>query len=308
MSRLTTENRGQHLVCEGQERSTDISKQAIIDNGVICSSDTISVFTTVTDMEGELASQEFHSTMVSPKNCPKTASLFKENMCRQCCIKPNCSEKSINNKQLTVMEHLELMLHDIKLLQAKESAISPAITKLANTLVLLNFIKYEIYGEHFNPQNSFPVQLLDKYLKTVEGSLSKNHFDIPCKRETALCIMSDWLGKQFHGMESAVSVKVDQFKKDHISCIDNLPPSENIIKTLFPVSMTQLVSNWIGLNSENVCADVSDHDYGPPEKRIRGAGLQDWSLYPVIQLLLEFANNSLVSGVAHVVYSTLRHS
>ncbi|KAL5015677.1 hypothetical protein ScPMuIL_005266 [Solemya velum] len=297
----------EHSISFNEDRLQN-SPDKVISSSSVCSN-MIYNSSTANKTQGNTSTQEYHSSIVLPKNDLKTFPISKENKFDECSIMhTDCSKNSLNNKQLTVLEHLEQLLHDIKLLQAREKTRSQAMTRLANTLVLLNFIKCEIYGEHFNPQNSFPIQLLEKYLKTVEGILSENHFGIPCRRETALCIISDWLGKQFHRMEPAISAKVDQFKEDHIACIDNLPPPESIIKTLFPVCMTQLISNWIGQKIENGFVDVSDHDYGPPQKRIRGTGSQEGSLYPVIQLLLEFANNTLVSGVAHVVYSRLRHS
>ena len=69
---------------------------------------------------------------------------------------------------------------------------------------------------------------------------------------------------------------------------------------------------WMGTNSE-----VDPNGPSPKRRKLRKNfqqdGLQDTesqppNVFPFIQLILEFANNVLISGVAHVLYSRLLHS
>ena len=51
-----------------------------------------------------------------------------------------------------------------------------------------------------------------------------------------------------------------------------------------------------------------DHSYQRQIKEQSGQTSHNRNLYPVLQLVLELLNNSLVSGIAHVVYCKLRHA
>ena len=71
--------------------------------------------------------------------------------------------------------------------------------------------------------------------------------------------------------------------------------------------MQVLLKNWLksnfsdsvvnsGNSSEELYRPENDHSYGDSSIN---------AMYPFIQLILEFANNTLISGVAHVLYSRL---
>ncbi|KAM3867491.1 uncharacterized protein ACN63O_007151 [Diretmus argenteus] len=95
-----------------------------------------------------------------------------------------------------------------------------------------------------------------------------------------------WLGQQFHAANSSISQKVEGFKVQHIERITDLPPAEELATELFPEAMQTLLLQWMGLSDESTL-----------EKR--------HSEYPILLLILEFANHNLITGVAHVLYSSL---
>lgn len=95
-----------------------------------------------------------------------------------------------------------------------------------------------------------------------------------------------WLGQQFHAANSSISQKVEGFKVQHIERISDLPPAEELATELFPEAMQTLMLHWMGLSEESSL-----------EKR--------HSEYPILLLILEFANHNLITGVAHVLYSSL---
>lgn len=95
-----------------------------------------------------------------------------------------------------------------------------------------------------------------------------------------------WLGQQFHAANSKVSQKVEGFKVNHIEQISDLPPAEELTAQLFPEAMQTLLLHWMGLSEESSLE----------KRRIE---------YPILLLILEFANHNLITGVAHVLYSSL---
>lgn len=108
----------------------------------------------------------------------------------------------------------------------------------------------------------------------VQKSLKQNGWS------RILASISKYLGDEFNKLQPGIGERVTEFKKKHITSIDNLPPSSVLVKELFPECMRVLLSSWMGNeNRQNVNS--------------------------IIQVILELANTSLVSGVAHVLYSRL---
>ncbi|KAM4745227.1 uncharacterized protein FYW61_011399 [Anableps anableps] len=101
-----------------------------------------------------------------------------------------------------------------------------------------------------------------------------------------LTCIGQWLGQQFHAANSNISQKVESFKVQHIEQISDLPPAEELAAELFPEAMQTLLLHWMGLCDEST--EGKRH-----------------SEYPILLLILEFANHNLITGVAHVLYSTL---
>ncbi|XP_029915470.1 uncharacterized protein LOC115364932 [Myripristis murdjan] len=98
--------------------------------------------------------------------------------------------------------------------------------------------------------------------------------------------MGRWLGQQFHAANNSISQKVEDFKVQHIEQISDLPPAEELATELFPEAMRTLLLHWMGLSDQSAL-----------DKR--------HSEYPILLLILEFANHNLITGVAHVLYSSL---
>ncbi|XP_073532352.1 uncharacterized protein [Phyllobates terribilis] len=98
--------------------------------------------------------------------------------------------------------------------------------------------------------------------------------------------VSSWLGSRYHSENDRISQQVEEFKRKHIDHISDLPPAEELVAALFPNAMKVLLLKWMGLFDD---ASVSK--------------LQ--SEYPILLLILEFANHNLITGVSHVLYSSL---
>ncbi|XP_028852953.1 uncharacterized protein LOC114800059 [Denticeps clupeoides] len=108
----------------------------------------------------------------------------------------------------------------------------------------------------------------------------------PIYSSPLLQAVAGWLGRQFHAANSCISQQVEDFKVRHIERITDLPPAEELTAELFPEAMRALLTHWMGLTEE-----------ATPWKR--------HSEYPILLLILEFANHNLITGVAHVLYSSL---
>ncbi|XP_061622947.1 uncharacterized protein si:ch211-110p13.9 [Phyllopteryx taeniolatus] len=106
------------------------------------------------------------------------------------------------------------------------------------------------------------------------------------ERDAAEMALARWLGSRFAVAHTDISRRVEAFKERHIQRIGELPPAEELAAQLFPDSMRTLLLNWMGLSR--------DEDQAKRQ-----------SEYPILLLILEFANHNLITGVAHVLYSTL---
>lgn len=98
--------------------------------------------------------------------------------------------------------------------------------------------------------------------------------------------VSKWLGRQFYIANGSISKQVEEFKTVHINRITDLPPAEELVDKLFPEAMKVLLLSWMGLEDNS-------------------ALWKRQSEYPIVLLILEFANHNLITGVAHVLYSSL---
>lgn len=143
---------------------------------------------------------------------------------------------------------------------------------------------------------SFPYSVLDSYAVIAEdAALSKRYsgFNLSTHKAVLLSLLGEWLGKEFASLQPSVNAKAELFKLRHIESIDKLPPAKELVSELFPQCMRTLIYNWMQTTEE------SD---GPPEAKKLCP-----DVHPYVQLILEFANNTLVTGVAHVLYSSLIH-
>lgn len=104
------------------------------------------------------------------------------------------------------------------------------------------------------------------------------------------------LGRDFANLNSLVQKKVNRFKSENIHCIDSLPSAKDTCESIFHPAMIRLFEEWLSVTHiENINSTPSSSK----------THLCVSSNYPFIQHILELCNNTLISGVAHVIYSRL---
>lgn len=160
-------------------------------------------------------------------------------------------------------------------LSNKLSSENQSCTKLETVLLLLKTTECYLTG---NLEEKDVTETMSALLEAKDWG---------CVYSSSLfnCI-GRWLGQQFYAANSKISHKVEGFKVHHIERISDLPPAEQLATELFPDAMQTLLLHWMGLSEESAL-----------EKRR--------TEYPILLLILEFANHNLITGVAHVLYSSL---
>ncbi|KAL2092058.1 hypothetical protein ACEWY4_011856 [Coilia grayii] len=138
-------------------------------------------------------------------------------------------------------------------------------------------------------ENCADGKLLDEE-HLAAAALSLLQLRTPCSlsmySSPLLQAVAGWLGSCFHAANGCISQQVESFKVRHIEHISDLPPAEELAAELFPDAMRTLLVNWMGLSEE-------------------AALWKRHSEFPILLLILEFANHNLITGVAHVLYSSL---
>ena len=149
------------------------------------------------------------------------------------------------------------------------------------------------------------------FLSENQNTDYTNDFDIDSEKNKLLCFICQWLGSELQNIRQVISAKTEQFKKSHITNIDNMPAPEIVVRNIFPQCMVDLLSHWMdeeGLNEEDTKSSATlDQTTDSNEIKLE-ANVSSNKLYPFIQIILEFTNNCLVSGVAHVIYPRLLQS
>ncbi|KAI2664024.1 hypothetical protein ROHU_032610 [Labeo rohita] len=126
----------------------------------------------------------------------------------------------------------------------------------------------------------------ERLMETVMALFQTHFQSYSVYSSSLLKAVAGWLGQQFNAANGTISHRVEGFKAQHIEHITNLPPPEELATELFPEAMRNLLAHWMGLSDE----------------------AENWkrhSEYPILLLILEFANHNLITGVAHVLYSSL---
>ena len=214
----------------------------------------------------------------------------------------------------------------LDLLQDKMATVSVSGQDLLQKLVvLIEFFRHEfLVSDPSGEIGAFPFSILEQYTSLIKNCATQklfgNTFDIPCRRNAVLCLLSEWLGTQLHLLSDALQRKVMKFKEKNINCVENLPGPRTLVDLVFPQCMQILLVHWLGQEEEELDAEdghgTSDHSYssvdvdddGEHPSTAKGASVASSDKFPFIQFILEFANNALISGVAHVVYSRLVNS
>ncbi|XP_066513564.1 uncharacterized protein [Hoplias malabaricus] len=181
-----------------------------------------------------------------------------------------CSISEPVEQSIVVAEKLCSICDKVKSMRTMEQNQQEAILKL------LDYTEYWIGGQ----QNE------DMLTDAVMALLWTQMQEFTVYSSPLLKALAGWLGQKFHAANSSISQQVESFKMRHIEHITDLPPAEELATELFPEAMQALLMNWMGLSEE-------------------AASWKRLSEYPIVLLILEFANHNLITGVAHVLYSSL---
>jgi len=140
-------------------------------------------------------------------------------------------------------------------------------------------------------------------------------YDVEGRRGILLGLICDWVGSEFAQLRCDIAKRVDEFKVHNIGRIDCLPSARHTVDFIFPQCMVLLILRWMdkyttdvsgtrtdgqqfaSCNLENSVVISKDHSYITDNSRDH--------LYAFVQLILEFANGCLVSGITHVLYPRL---
>ena len=203
------------------------------------------------------------------------------------------------------------LLHFIQTINF-DKVSGPFVRRLLLAFDYLNYLVNSLETDSVESFMNVPFRLMEDFLLLVnmvddQHDVFRNMFGMSRERFILLQLISEWLGKEFHDLEGLIKENVEIFKKDNIMCIDSLPSPETIIKTLFPSFMTTFVINWLGFQNEddtlhNKSEATSDHCYTQVTKLKGQANIN----YQLVQLILEFGSNCLISGIGHVVFSRLQ--
>lgn len=183
--------------------------------------------------------------------------------------KTNCEEMSSNSEQNRRTKDLEQKYMNFR-------------------MEIKNFRKSSLKSGELNEYDSV-LSCLTEILHTYKTYTANENTNLDIvDKEQMLCSVCNWAGKQFRRWKSDIETNVTDFKTTHIATIDKLPPAETVVKELFPQSMIILLTSWMDMGSTS--SETDD---------------KSWLPFPLMQLILELANQTLVSGVSHVLYSRL---
>ena len=146
-------------------------------------------------------------------------------------------------------------------------------------------------------------------------------YDVEGRRGTMLRLVCDWVGNELSRLRGTISERADRFKAQNIERIESLPSARHTVDYIFPQCMVILILRWM-----NAYGDVSDDDSSATRDKNmtlhrtanleKNNGIIDGDhcyttecsgdhVFAFIQLILEFANGCLVSGITHVLYPRL---
>ena len=157
----------------------------------------------------------------------------------------------------------------------------------------------------YDTDNMDLVEHLTDIVKEYKSTLTCDFLKVaPVNEKRALCVISRWLGRVFYNFRDKVNKQVFEFKSKNLGNIHNLPSAECVIDELFSPLMKIFLLSWM-----NVGGSIDSQDRDSVREDIGPSSTSKLVLlkspFPVIQLILELANQTLVSGVAHVLYSRL---
>lgn len=145
--------------------------------------------------------------------------------------------------------------------------------------------------------------VLELHQQLTQGILSppETPSDITNLQSLTLESTARCLAKSFSHMHSQVKEQTNKFKRENIQSVDSLPSAQEMCSSLFPRPMVVFFEDWLNVTH----TDLTLCHGRPPSKRKKPTTQDSSNIYPFIQLMLEFANNTLISGVAHVLFTRL---
>lgn len=139
----------------------------------------------------------------------------------------------------------------------------------------------------------FPFNLLQTYIDLVTANTTGGFH--AHQGDLMLYVVSSWLGNEFLRLKTCVQDQVTKFKLEHIQCINSLPSPKLLVNELFPACMAELLERWMGAQTKKI---QQEHNY-------MKHSVHQLNQYPIIQLILELANDTLISGMSHAVYAQM---
>ncbi|XP_045172697.2 uncharacterized protein LOC123534483 isoform X2 [Mercenaria mercenaria] len=285
------------------------------------------------DYRGNIVSTESVCNCVSSCECCPEYAMEETVSCENSCAVDEtdaaaCSDPTANNMECNPSytdndrqsyEYLGTRKFREKLIQFIQTTFieevsNPVVRQIMLVLEYLNYFAKLEKTDAFENFGCILFKIMEEFLVLVgvdDGmpNVFKNTFGISREKFILLYQISDWLGQEYHKLEELIKEKVETFKRDNITCIDTLPSAETITDTLFPSFMKTFVTNWLGFHNENHILHgkselnvMSDHCYTQPPKNDIPGNIN----YQLVQLILEFGSNCLISGIGHVVFSRLQ--
>lgn len=146
-------------------------------------------------------------------------------------------------------------------------------------------------------------RVIDQHQQVSQGVLSPTDLTGQTTVQSLVQISTaKWLAKSFCHLHPQVKGQTSRFKQENIQCVDSLPCAQDLCAALFPRAMVVLFEDWLVFTHAASFPSADEHS----GKRRKPSNPESSALiYPFIQLILEFANNTLVSGVAHVLFTRL---
>ncbi|XP_068100883.1 uncharacterized protein [Hyperolius riggenbachi] len=217
------------------------------------------------------SSTGLHPIRRAPQNLPA-----EHNYCMTKEAQSSChSQETLGN---------DFFIQRIKsLLVTCSSTVIDACEQLKKTIVALIEVVDHVFSGHGHLEMILSIVQL---LETVSRLPNEKGTEPSVYENRLLLEVSSWLGERFHTENDRISQQVEEFKRKHIDRISDLPPAEELVSALFPNAMKLLLLKWMGLADDASLAKLR-------------------SEYPILLLILEFANHNLITGVAHVLYSSL---
>ncbi|XP_057293593.1 uncharacterized protein LOC130622178 [Hydractinia symbiolongicarpus] len=154
----------------------------------------------------------------------------------------------------------------------------------------LDLIKEEVLRIESTTTGIFPFHLMTEYCN-LRKSCDHINQENPIERdlyyrECALHVISKWLAGEFNKLQTAITSQIDEFKRKQIAMNKLIPNPVEIISQhhLYPSFMVEL-STWVG-------------GYQREEERTFFCSR--------LLLVLELLNDTLLTGMGHVVYAKLK--